>query len=80
MTEHERAIAVLEKCLVEIGEHFEVVQIFVSYVDETGTFSGARGSGNWYARKGLAQEFINQDTAQEIADAIARRMRPKDEC
>jgi hypothetical protein len=33
------------------------------------------GTGNWYARQGLAHEFINADIAQEHAVQLANELR-----
>ena len=51
----------------QLGEHFDVVQIMVSWNDQGLTYARKTGCGNWYARQGLAHEFINSDTAQEHA-------------
>lgn len=64
----------------KLGEHFEAVQIMVTWpADEGGTKSLMRGTGNWYARQGMAQEFIGRDRAQEQAHEIARQLKPEDE-
>lgn len=63
------------ECAGKLGEHFEAVQIHVSWMDETGsgnTTGEHGGCGNWYARFGLAQEFIDRGKAWEIGDAVAR--------
>lgn len=65
----------------KLGEHFEAVQIMVTWPDEggNGTKSLMRGTGNWYARQGMAQEFIGRDRAQEQAHEIARKLKPEGE-
>jgi len=30
-----------------------------------------RGGGNWYARQGMAQEFINEDISQEMTRQLS---------
>lgn len=62
----------LQQMVTQLSERFDVVQIFVSRQDGTGTTARAIGRGNWYARKGMAQEFVDKDFAQEIAVAIKR--------
>jgi len=38
------------------------IQILVSFVDSVGdTIDCMRGSGNWYARVGMCQQFIDRD-------------------
>lgn len=58
----------------QLMEHFDAVQILATVVSERGTELVAIGSGNWYARRGMAEEFINRDRAvteaNELAEAI----------
>ncbi len=60
----------LEKIVVDLSEHFDAVQILATWMDGGATKSLKPGSGNFYARQGLARELINEDMAQEIAVAI----------
>ena len=60
----------------KLGEHFDAVQIMVSYNDEGTTRASFNGCGNWYARQGMAHSFINTDIAQENALEIASRLNP----
>lgn len=62
-----------------LGEHFEAVQILVSWQDEGATFSLFRGTGNWFSRQGMAQSFINNDVAQDNARQIAEQLEPGDD-
>lgn len=48
----------------QLGEHFEAVQILVSWTEEGYTHSYSHGAGNLYARHGLAQEFRDFDRAR----------------
>lgn len=70
---------IVEQCAQRLGEYFDCVQIMCSRSDSTGTFVLKRGVGNWYARQGMAHEFINQDVAQENAEAIAEKLKTEDE-
>lgn len=66
----------LEKTAADLGEHFDAVQIMVSWPADTGgTACQMRGTGNWYARQGMAQEFIGRDRAAEQAHEIARKLK-----
>lgn len=58
--------------LREIG--CDAVQIFVSW-QNNGTNTVAYGDGNWHARKGMAQEFIDKDFIQELAQAMKGEQR-----
>lgn len=54
-----------------LSEHFDAVQILVTWPNSTGgTAAFALGAGNWYARQGLAREFIAKDQADTLARAI----------
>lgn len=51
----------VQKCLNELGEYFDSVQIFTTrYESETegGTVNVAMGTGNWFARYGQVQDWI----------------------
>lgn len=62
----------LESKTADLTEHFDAVQILASYTDEDGTHCVKRGAGNWYARQGMAQEFVNSEQAQLLAHEIHR--------
>lgn len=72
----EEAERILEDAAARLGEHFDAVQILASGNEEGLTFCCKRGVGNWYARRGMAHEFINADQAQEIAHQIAQVLKP----
>lgn len=73
MSESE-TIELLERVTAALGEHFEAVQILVSWNEDGMTKALHRGAGNWYARQGMAHEFINKDVAQEHAVRLAEVM------
>lgn len=75
----EEASRYLKEVAEELGEHFEAVQIMATWSDGQGSRCIQRGSGNWYARQGMAHEFINQDVAHENAKQIARAIAPDEE-
>lgn len=62
----------IDSKLRELGEHFDCVQILVSWNQEAKTFNVYRGGGNWFARQGMAHSFINQDRAQDSAVELAK--------
>lgn len=51
----------LDRAVNVLMEHFDAVQILATYTDGEGTLGLTRGGGNWYARKGMVQEFIDRD-------------------
>lgn len=81
MTEKERQ-EILSKATSMLGEHFDAVQIVVSYpAGKDNQFTGysARGCGNWFARLALCREFIASYREREQADQIAERINPPEE-
>lgn len=73
MTDQER-LEFLDCQLAKIGEHFDHVQLLVTWNDENGTSTIKRGIGNWHARKGMAYDFINQDANEDAAIKIAEQL------
>ncbi len=71
-------IPILDAKLAELMEHFESVQIMVSWPDEKsrGTRSAYRGQGNWFARQGMAHDFIAMDQAETAAREVGRVINP----
>lgn len=61
---HDEARKMVEDLAAKLGEHFDSVQVLVSSVEEGGTRCIRSGVGNFYARLGMAQEFIDQDRAR----------------
>lgn len=74
----EDLVKLVQEAACRLGEEFEVVQIMVSYQDEKrrGTRSIFRGVGNWFARQGMAHEFIAADQAETQAREIGRVIEP----
>ncbi len=70
---------IIEKALHDLGEHFDAVQILSTFVEEGVTMRCFQGTGNFYARQGMAHEFINTDLAEEMGAQIAKQLNPPDE-
>lgn len=75
MTDDEKT-KFLDTLVAQAGEHFEHVQILVSWNEGALSKNLYRGGGNWFARQGMAHDFINQDVAQENAKQIADKLEP----
>lgn len=73
MSEADKLRERLEVLTSELCEHFEAVQVLASYSDDAGTHFISRGSGNWYARQGMAHEFIQSEQADLNASAIVKK-------
>lgn len=71
---HQEAVnQILDQFLPKLMEHCDCVQVLVSFPSETGgTAHNFQGAGNWFARQGMAREFVNMDQAQTFATEIAR--------
>jgi hypothetical protein len=64
---------ILAHFLPKLMEHCDCVQVLVSFPSMTGgTAHNFQGYGNWFARQGMAQEFVTMDQAQTLATEIAR--------
>lgn len=71
--------ALLDRAINQLMEHFDAVQILVTYQKGDDTIRCFKGGGNWYARQGMAQEFIREDQARTDAREIADSLTPPDE-
>lgn len=71
-SEIQAKIDFIDAKLRELGEHFDHVQILTTWNQEARTFNVYRGTGNWYARQGMAHSFINQYIAQDSAMELAK--------
>ena len=69
----------VERALEILSEHFDAVQILAEVTEDGATASCCRGCGSWYARQGLAHEFIERDKAQEHAFQLSRKINPPDD-
>lgn len=77
---HKEAKELIDRTAAALGEHFDAVQILASFpTDGGGTRCLKRGTGNWYARQGMAHEFINEDQADDLSTQIARKLEPPDD-
>lgn len=70
---------ILEETAAKLGEYFDHVQIMGTWNEESLTKASYRGLGNWYARQGMAHEFINHDVSQDLACQINEQISRPDE-
>jgi hypothetical protein len=68
----EQALQMIDAVAAQLGEHFEAVEILASFPLEGGTQCIKRGRGNWYARQGMAHEFIGSQRGLEIAEQLSQ--------
>lgn len=76
---NEELSKIVENAALALGEHFEAVQILASNCDQEGTAVVRRGVGNFYARVGMAQEFVDLDKDEMLSHKIAQALNPEDE-
>lgn len=78
--EQKKVQAIVSKAMRELHEAgVEAVQILASWGDGTGTRTVCHGFGNWFARKGMAMEFLEKDRANITADATANALNDEEE-
>ncbi len=68
----------LDELLTQITEFIPDchIEILATWTEEGKTKSVATGYGNWYARQGMAHEFITDSIALENAKQLASRINP----
>lgn len=60
----EEAEKLVQETAAKLGEHFDAVQILASFNEEAESNGLFHGTGNWYARIGMAREFVLFDEGQ----------------
>jgi hypothetical protein len=78
LTDDEK-MALIGKHVSALAEHFANVQIMVSWNEDGNTRCARQGAGDWYARQGMAHEFISMDRARDQADQIRGLLEGQDE-
>lgn len=64
----------LDDVCARLVEHGDAVQVMMTWNEDGATKRLFRGAGNWYARQGMAHEFITADANQDAAEQIADRL------
>lgn len=75
---HAELNALVQPMLETLGEHCDAIQIMMTWNEDGNTHRYKIGAGNWYARQGMAHEFINEDQAQTNAREISEAINPPD--
>jgi hypothetical protein len=60
--------SVIDKCLGELMRHFDTAQVFVTRQEGPDTVAASRGLGNWYARVGQVQEWLDNGGAMHVCE------------
>jgi hypothetical protein len=66
----------VDAALRTLHEHFNAVQVLVSWNEQAETRAVYRGTGNFHARIGMAYDFIKKDDAQTMAVEISDQLQP----
>jgi hypothetical protein len=67
----EETAAIVRSHINGLMEHFEAVQVFVTWPDEDrATHCYYDGAGNWYARIGMVKEMIEIDRAKTLSHEL----------
>jgi hypothetical protein len=74
MTKNE-ADELVKRHVTELGEHFDAVVLLVTMKDGAETKAGYFGCGNWYARYGMAMEFVRDLDNRNLAVKVAEEMK-----
>lgn len=66
---NKEAEKLMEVHAAQLSEHFGAVQIMGTFLTSNGnTVCVKRGAGDYYARQGMAQEFIEVDRARTACE------------
>lgn len=68
--------AEIEMCVHRLMEFADCIQVLASYTDSEGTHSCYLGAGNWFARTGMAHDFLERDESQTAANAVKPFLQP----
>ena len=67
----------VQRAIDALMEHFDAVQIMATSMTQDGdTANIFMGGGNWFARQGMAHDFIRQDKARTDAKEISKAIEP----
>jgi hypothetical protein len=62
--------AMLKRHVNQLAEHFSSIQIIATRLEPDGdTVKFQRGSGDWYARRGAAEYWLDQNQPARIEDS-----------
>jgi hypothetical protein len=61
--------AILERTFAELGEYADACQVLLTFEGPRETHMRDKGFGNFYARRGMAQQFIEFDIGQNTMES-----------
>lgn len=68
---NEERVKRLDCIIAQLDEFAGCFELLASWTLPTGgTFNYFSGRGNWYARQGMAREFLERDSAETLGNVI----------
>ncbi len=61
-------LARLDRCLAQLSDHFDSVQIIATCHKGTHTIVADRGTGNWYSRYGAMVQWVRREDARTLVN------------
>ena len=71
MTDEEKRL-LISRVATQLGDHFDAVQIMASWKEEGDTRYQYWGQGNWFARKGMAHQFLEEEHGRVIGHEVGK--------
>lgn len=67
----DEALKIIKAKTAQLTEHFETVQVFVTIHESDGNTKSTRwGSGNYFARVGQVQMWLDEQKAENTRDQV----------
>lgn len=79
MTAEDQRIEKMRQAVEALIEHFDSVQIMASITEDGSTNAHYVGRGDFYARLGMAHEFIENDKSQITARDLSAAIKPRED-
>ena len=76
--EYEEAYKLLVTTINRLSDHFDSIQLNATRHNNGRTQSFSIGEGNWFARRGVVQEWLQQHEDYMAAREIRKELRPAD--
>jgi len=71
---HQEAILLADNAIAKLMEHMDNVQILMSWEEDGETAFVSHGAGNWFARTGQAQRWLNDCHDSVLVQSIGEEL------
>jgi len=75
---HPEAIKIAENAIAMLMEHFDNVQVLGSWMEDGETSFVSTGAGNWFARTGHAERWLQDGKDSILAQQIGDELKEDD--